>query len=154
VLQRITASPLSQKHNAAKRSMIASAASVFPWQGREIPSKPLLREHQRAVLLLCANDLRFRAKAAAKTGTNNHSPICLCWATSPLLVRGPARHPPCPLAPVSKAGPCSSFCPTRSVGHRSLAVLADGDFEEYVQALHAVRLLTRRHQCRVFCICS
>jgi hypothetical protein len=45
----------------------------------------------RAVLLLCANDFRFRAKAAAKTGTNNHSPVCLCWATLSALDRGPAR---------------------------------------------------------------
>jgi hypothetical protein len=30
----------------------------------------------------------------------------------------------------------SAFYPVRSVGHRSLAVLADGDFEEYVQVLH------------------
>jgi hypothetical protein len=54
-------------------------------------------------LLLCANDLRFRAKAAAKKGTNNHSPVCLCWASLSAL---------------------------------ALAVLADGDFEEYVQAPH------------------
>jgi len=42
--------------------MIALAASAFPWPGQEIPSKPLLREHQHKVLLLRANDLRFRAE--------------------------------------------------------------------------------------------
>ena len=35
-----------------KRSMIAWRLSAFPWPAKEIPSKPLLREHQHKVLLL------------------------------------------------------------------------------------------------------
>ena len=62
VLQRITASPLSQKHNATKRSMIALAAPVFPWPGYEIPCKALLRNTPIQVLLLRANYLCFAAE--------------------------------------------------------------------------------------------
>ena len=109
--------PLSQKHDAAKRRMIALAASAFPWPGEEIPSKPLLREHQRAVLLSCANDLRFRAEAAAKTGTNNHSPVVSVGpGTSARTRRGPGRpclSPSClddgaALTPAAWSGPVPS----------------------------------------------
>jgi hypothetical protein len=59
------------RHNAAERNMIAGRRRHFHGRARKIPSKPLLREHQRQVLLLRANDLVFRTRNLGRRFAND-----------------------------------------------------------------------------------